>query len=726
MVTSDESTLDSADLSIHEITHTKLVSSTPRPPQPILLRLPNHGDMSGVPLGIEVDHSLPVITYIHPTSPLFNILNVGDVLLELDGVKTTRMGFIEWNAWLAGRSFSHPANDTVQNEERSLLFLRKGGFDPHCIVDGVLSSILCQEEVDVSNMEPEKGYLRQGTGPTATSFSTEEESVEQCTLYLDESSLCTTYTTHDVPDEKVECPASPTTTASTSKSWSSDDEKQLCIGDVDVSVPILQNEESMETLDVKCSDDNEYQATPCPDESIPDASSPLLVFEGSSQSCSMSCKSNTDNDNMPCMSVESAGMAESSASGSDCNEGGTVDIICVDEDDSVTEVAEPLAVRQDELFGKAEQSETLRNDDDNISYSLDGNVVDEDCTYGEASSEEELEQSHITSEDEQLEESEVLCNGDGISYSLDVKVLDCNCTDEEASPEEELDLSHTSQDEQLKQPEALCNEDGTPHSPADDAVGKDCANGEAILPISQDDQLELSETQCNKDDSSHSPTLKVVEEDCTDREASSEDEHQLPSMSQDEQLEQPKPLCHGDGIILSSAAKVADKCCLDEEADIEEMPPPQTRIPLPEEANDWEELQRKKRSRSTPTVDAITIKMGCDEDISTIYGGQYNPSLHASNARIEDGLTSFDQIQSNQYDPNTLSQLKLHGIELQCQHQMESRARKKALEEQDYQMKEARLNLMKRRHVMIEGAFAVFIFVAVVVLIGVVVVILRG
>jgi cytidylate kinase len=44
----------------------------------------------------------------------------------------------------------------------------------------------------------------------------------------------------------------------------------------------------------------------------------------------------------------------------------------------------------------------------------------------------------------------------------------------------------------------------------------------------------------------------------------------------------------------------------------------------------------------------------------------------------------------------------------------------------DHQMKEERLNLLKRRHCIIEGMIAAFIFSAVVVLVGVLVVVLRG
>jgi len=133
--------------------------------------------------------------------------------------------------------------------------------------------------------------------------------------------------------------------------------------------------------------------------------------------------------------------------------------------------------------------------------------------------------------------------------------------------------------------------------------------------------------------------------------------------------------------------------------------------------------KHKSRNRPPPTFDTITIEQDWEEDVSTIYGGKYNPTLHASNASVEDHI--FECIETG-CDPNTLSQLKLHGIEEHNQFQSEDQAGKVVFDNEDYQMKQIQLKLMKRRHRMIEGIFGVFIVVAIVVMIGVLVVIMKG
>ena len=125
----DESTIDSYEISIDEITDA-VVSCTPKTmaPSPISLRIPPCPD-GGTSLGVELSLSLPIIVYIHPASPLLTVLHVGDVILELDGRRSTEMGFEELNGWFAGRSFC--ASDDC---ERSILFLpgRNNPYNPEC------------------------------------------------------------------------------------------------------------------------------------------------------------------------------------------------------------------------------------------------------------------------------------------------------------------------------------------------------------------------------------------------------------------------------------------------------------------------------------------------------------------------------------------------------------------------------------------------------------------
>jgi hypothetical protein len=54
-----------------------------------------------------------------------------------------------------------------------------------------------------------------------------------------------------------------------------------------------------------------------------------------------------------------------------------------------------------------------------------------------------------------------------------------------------------------------------------------------------------------------------------------------------------------------------------------------------EDEQDWEKLQQKWRKRPAPAIDTITVDLGCDEDISTIYGGKYNPDMYAASSRVE-------------------------------------------------------------------------------------------
>lgn len=145
---------------------------------------------------------------------------------------------------------------------------------------------------------------------------------------------------------------------------------------------------------------------------------------------------------------------------------------------------------------------------------------------------------------------------------------------------------------------------------------------------------------------------------------------------------------------------------------------------LKKNRKDRKKGKHKPRHRPPPTFDTIIIEQDWDEeDISTITGGRYNPNLHASNASVEDHIVDCIELGC---DPNTLSQLTLSRIKEQNQSHNDNQALKVTLGKEDNQMKETQLKLLKRRHRMIEGIFAVFILVAIVVMIGVLVVILRA
>ncbi|KAL7516527.1 hypothetical protein ACHAWX_001535 [Stephanocyclus meneghinianus] len=89
-------------------------------PQPILLKI-LHDPTAATPinLGIEINLALPMISYVHPTSPLLHHLHVGDILLELDGLRSTELDYRQLHRWFHGRS---PTSSSTRHY-RTLLFL---------------------------------------------------------------------------------------------------------------------------------------------------------------------------------------------------------------------------------------------------------------------------------------------------------------------------------------------------------------------------------------------------------------------------------------------------------------------------------------------------------------------------------------------------------------------------------------------------------------------------
>jgi hypothetical protein len=554
----DESTIDSIELSIHE--EQKIVlSETPKSlaPQPILLHLPPN-----IHLGVELSLSLPIVAYIHPTSPLLGVIHVGDVLLELDGVKTTELEFVKWHSWLAGNS------NHCDGKKRSMMFLpgRKSPFS-ECR-DGLRHSSLVpvvkfDEPKDESMMMTM--YSRQETGTTVETSDASLQSV--CTLYL------------------------------------ADDGGSLPSVAKSTTVDTLEEESSIITPT--------HQLHQCQEEIMEEKKDPVSP---STTATTKSCDSRSRELN--------------------------------DEDGLGSNVMNDLQLHPDLMAPDLNCHNIIM--EMTCPVSLNG----------------DLEEIKPTSPLSVSSCQEKMMQGD-----------ECEHDKEEVS--ESSSLVSTENRESQHEFDSLCQSVLEKNGLVDASVNNAPLNLDSDQIESQDETVMQLQKQAEIPigDTDDTPSLPAVE---------------------------------------------TEDSCINKDTHHRQTPiPPASQDPSPqEEEHDWEKLEQKRRKRPPPTFDTITIDYGCEEDVSTIFGGKYNPSLYASNARLEDNIT-------DNYDPNNLSQLKLHGVPPNLLQQ-ESLARKLALEDQDHQRKLERLNLLKRRHCIVEGIIGVFIFMAVVVLIGVLVVALRG
>jgi hypothetical protein len=661
----DESTIDSCEISIeHELmlkgAQTNIVSGTPKSlaPKPILLRLPCTSPSCN--LGVELALSLPLIAYIHPTSPLLNVLHVGDVILELDGKRTTDLRFEQLNSWFSGRSSSSDCINDGSGEscrEKCILFLpgRNSPFNPESSrydPDGLKCHSLLVKLSDVEKSSNETGcgdellYFRQETGATdemtEKSESDVSEAVRECDASGIKGSLDATGTVPS-PDcsereDSVSSNLQEECDATSIKGCSvlSVDSKSTCTLYLDDTGTVAPSQDCSEREDSVSSNPSDFDQR---------SSIATPKIQSTLEKYMVESMDDGDKKEAPVSpSTTATTFSNSTPDGSSLEEASS---------------------SSDSSSVRSSYVQTIPNN----FIAPDLNSPDESAGSINYPSSPLMVFEH-PSPQSSVSLSEELNKFESMVPSLPFETESCHADEDKESViaetvDESGSSSTTEHVESQQEFDTFCKSVLEKNGIADDAVESQ-ENEETP-------SLDIEPIQC--------PNVDHLEESANEAAAN-------------------------DNLAPSTLQKQA------------------TSAPEEEEEEDWEKLQQKRRKRPAPAIETITVDLGCDEDISTIYGGKYNPDMYAARSRVEDNLIDFTE--NGKYDPNTMSQLIVHGLGSNARFQNESNQRKIELERQDHQMKEERLNLLKRRHCIIESMFAAFIFVAVIVLVGVLVVVLRG
>ncbi|KAL9182181.1 hypothetical protein ACHAXT_012833 [Thalassiosira profunda] len=178
--------------------------------------------------------------------------------------------------------------------------------------------------------------------------------------------------------------------------------------------------------------------------------------------------------------------------------------------------------------------------------------------------------------------------------------------------------------------------------------------------------------------------------------------------------------------------------------------------PTPPPDLNEEDLRRwERRNRPAPTVDYVDVPYGDashspkdrGEDVSTIYGGRWDPALHdMAGRRVEDALgyaeegygvasvlggggsVATGRSTVLKYDPNSFSQLRMLGLAGPDERRRERDARQRRLEREGLgkEGKEEDSRRMKRQQRCVEVSLATLIGLSVVALVVILVLVLRG
>jgi hypothetical protein len=694
----------SFDISIqHETTLCKQVASERKPtvtrasPQPILLKFPQTDSKpSAIPLGIEASLSLPLVSYIHHTSPLSQILSVGDVILELDGVRSTDLSYSDMNRWFAGGSLSGalgeknetaPAGSEDINEERTLLFLPgwNSPYNPHNeSYAGPINLQSLQINEPQDNDEPTSGCLDEKLSKSITILDGPllKRASSRGSDGYDATRQVFSRRSSDVYDPQTETEVEP-------------------------------NEEHIDNV----------SGVPYKPVRV-DCSSQESVLEVLAQSDDCSMKSTCT------LYLDEAGddPGASSPNGE------------VDEDvESIKEAAETSSVASPVYSACTKKEEDVPVSPSTTATTYSKSSAGSSSSKGLISVEEELLESMPLppfSFQDVLEAnvaSPTQQESNSITYDSSPIMMFARPSPSTISSDQ--DSSHNTFSSSVEELIGLSLDDGSQDYSADESVVKEMLAGKDVA-ASVSTENTVTKQHLTEDartgDQQHNSSAKL-ESPAAAGDSMRQDDllEQLPNAAQDEVSlaeDVPKdtlsPLPDNDSNNKpESPHKVAEDLVQREELIIQDVHRQTAQDPSPsnEEARDWEETLHQERTRSAPAFNEIAVNLNDCEDVSTIYGGKYNSSQHSTTARIEDNLIGY--MESGQYHPaiydyNTASQLELY--------QQDSQARKLALEEQDEEMKQAILLRLKKRHCVIEGMFAVFISLAAMLLIGIVVAVMRG
>jgi hypothetical protein len=119
----------SQDFAAKLTSQTTLSNSPPTPKddeiKPILIQLP-----SSVPLGIDIDMVVPIVSYIQPYSPLRNHVSVGDIIIVVNGRSVMNLNHLELCSLLNGGSSRAKGNrdNGVNQREFTKLVLLPGKY----------------------------------------------------------------------------------------------------------------------------------------------------------------------------------------------------------------------------------------------------------------------------------------------------------------------------------------------------------------------------------------------------------------------------------------------------------------------------------------------------------------------------------------------------------------------------------------------------------------------
>lgn len=89
--------------------------------KPILIQIP-----TSIPLGIDIDMTVPIVSYIQPSSPLRNHVSVGDIILVVNGKNITKWNHLELYSLFSGRPQDHCSDGDDENQSprmTNLVFL---------------------------------------------------------------------------------------------------------------------------------------------------------------------------------------------------------------------------------------------------------------------------------------------------------------------------------------------------------------------------------------------------------------------------------------------------------------------------------------------------------------------------------------------------------------------------------------------------------------------------
>ncbi|KAL3790415.1 hypothetical protein HJC23_013587 [Cyclotella cryptica] len=704
-------------------------STTVVGPQPILLKFLLHANTTTAPinLGIEINLSIPIISYVHPTSPLLRHLHVGDILLELDGVRSTELDYRELHRWFHGRplSSSSSSNRDGTFDERTLLFLpgRNSPYNP----ENLQSARFMDRQNSRGEMTTTGGKRRStpdGPETIERNRTNDPTPVTAGPKYVDVLPLQKrpSSSSHDSTRQVFSRKSSHDSCHSMDDGENGTQEKVHMIKE-ESHCPLVLEKNAPDTdqaiRNIHCNESIQSGCTLYLDEeeSIHHDEQTSSVCTPTRRICPR-CHHDYDTNMEKKEMEEPISPSTTATTFSKSSEDGD-DVVSVGGNGQDSDGSQDSGGGSSSESGNLDggmglpMTPDLESSSDATSNRIlypssplimfvgpltnsslsSGNGVSDDDEVGGNSHKDSLLEQPCQGEDNDFGQGRMHTLIHDVEMATENVLLAKDSGDHYVETIAEVPLGSGPDEQSQCRPEQDLNDNEQEQTPLDQTQSKE---------NSRQDLYGIVDALHPNNSLEDAPIIVVNNNDGTL--ANDLIDHVSKDVKHQEQI----------------APNPAKSDC--------------------EEEENWEKIFQQQRNRPSPNFDVIYVKLGfagnCEEDISTIYGGKYNPSLHSTNnARMEDHLIGYmeeGQCHPNKlpiYDYNTLSQLTLgmsNAAVSSEQIDRETQARKLQLEEQDYLMKKARLIRLKRQHRVIEGIFAVLIVVAVGVLISILLVALRG